>query len=384
MIKNIRILNFKSLREVDVDLGPLTVLIGRSGTGKSNFANAFGFFGACLVDPQNAVARWGGESLLCATALPPEPARSQATAITFVLRFDAPGYNEDFVYELQVAIRGTGVAVLAEALTFERKEIFRRLNNKWVTAPAVLPLPDPSQLALQTANGIPEIARAYFVLTEGIGSYNFQGNVLQQPVQNTGGHISTGLSREGGNYLQVFQDINRNLQDFEAQKQIIAAMRQLNPALSSIQVTMPNANKVKVSLSARERTLTLDLAQESEGFRRFLAHLIAIYQLPPKQILIFDEPEKGLYPGALAALADQFRSCPDAGRGQVVVTTHNPALLDHFQPDEVRVVDIEQFETKIGRVSKPQIESIREQLMTTGELLTVDPARIETPVGEPK
>jgi hypothetical protein len=43
MIKQIRIENFRSLVNVTVDLDPLTVLIGRSGTGKSNFVEAIRF-----------------------------------------------------------------------------------------------------------------------------------------------------------------------------------------------------------------------------------------------------------------------------------------------------------------------------------------------------
>src|SRR5688572_29694069 len=43
MIKQIRIQNFRSLVDVTVDLDPLTVLIGRSGTGKSNFVHAIRF-----------------------------------------------------------------------------------------------------------------------------------------------------------------------------------------------------------------------------------------------------------------------------------------------------------------------------------------------------
>ena len=64
------------------------------------------------------------------------------------------------------------------------------------------------------------------------------------------------------------------------------------------------------------RLLTFDLAQESEGFRRMLACLLRLYQAPPKQTVIFDEPEKGIYPAGLALLADEFKSCTakDAGR----------------------------------------------------------------------
>lgn len=40
MIEQITVRNFKSIRSVTVNLEPVTVLIGRSGTGKSNFLGA--------------------------------------------------------------------------------------------------------------------------------------------------------------------------------------------------------------------------------------------------------------------------------------------------------------------------------------------------------
>jgi predicted ATPase len=133
---------------------------------------------------------------------------------------------------------------------------------------------------------------------------------------------------------------------------------------------------VIVSLKFENRDIVFDLSQESEGFRRFFAHLIALHQVPPKSLVTFEEPEKGLYPGALAALADQIKAFPMKSGGQVILTTHSPLLLDHFEPEQIRVVDMENLQTKIGRVSQPQMEALHEQLETTGELLTVDPAQL--------
>ena len=36
MIHRFRVQNFKSIVDVDVDLSPVTVLVGKSGTGKSS------------------------------------------------------------------------------------------------------------------------------------------------------------------------------------------------------------------------------------------------------------------------------------------------------------------------------------------------------------
>jgi len=61
----------------------------------------------------------------------------------------------------------------------------------------------------------------------------------------------------------------------------------------------------------------------------------------------------------------------------VILTTHSPRLLDHFSADQIRVVDLDGFQTRIGRISREQREALQEQLLEPGELLTVDPARIE-------
>jgi predicted ATPase len=94
--------------------------------------------------------------------------------------------------------------------------------------------------------------------------------------------------------------------------------------------------------------------------------------------MIFEEPENGIYPGALSMLADEFKAAPEVGRGQIVLTTHSPRLLDHFDADQIRVVELVDLETKIGPLAQEQRQALEEQLLRAGELLTVDPARIES------
>ena len=62
MIKRIRIQNYRSLIDVDVELGPLTVLIGLSGTGKSNFVRAIRALRDALTN-RNTFPWGGGEPI---------------------------------------------------------------------------------------------------------------------------------------------------------------------------------------------------------------------------------------------------------------------------------------------------------------------------------
>ena len=49
MIHRFRVQNFKSIVDVDVDLSPVTVLVGKSGTGKSSFVQALRFLRDVLI-----------------------------------------------------------------------------------------------------------------------------------------------------------------------------------------------------------------------------------------------------------------------------------------------------------------------------------------------
>ena len=40
MIRRVKIRNYKSIKNCDVELKPFTILVGRNGAGKSNFLNA--------------------------------------------------------------------------------------------------------------------------------------------------------------------------------------------------------------------------------------------------------------------------------------------------------------------------------------------------------
>ena len=76
-------------------------------------------------------------------------------------------------------------------------------------------------------------------------------------------------------------------------------------------------------------------------------------------------------------LAEEFQAAPGAGHGQVILTTHSPRLLDQFDVDQIRVVELAGLETRIGFISAEQKEAIRDRLLEPGELLTVDPARLQ-------
>ncbi len=375
MIKHVRIKNFKSLTDVSFDLEPVTVLIGRSGTGKSNLFDALRFLRDCVQSLNGQVASHnlgGWARIIPATASGP-------VSISFSVRFAGPGLAEEYEYIL--AFRQLpphpGPQLTEEKLSLGGRVLFHRDAGRWVQAPSVVnvPAPNSATLMLGAVTGVREINRAQSLLGSGLAFYAFPDDVLLRSGSGPA-PSQTGLTERGENFLQMLVAIDIDPQAWDHQQEMVAALRQLNPSIKSVELNMPGREKIVVSHEVAGRVLPLELVYESEGFRRLLAHLIALYQTPPKQALFFEEPEKGIHPGALAVLAEEFKACPIAGRGQIVLTSHSPELLDHFQPEQLRVVEMENYSTMIGPVAPEQVEAIREQLLHPGELITVDTARL--------
>jgi predicted ATPase len=374
MIKRVHITNFKSLGDVVVHLEPLTVLIGRSGTGKTNFVEALRLLREVLLtrQPGTLIQRYGGwQQVLCATMPPSHP-------LSIEIEFKAPDvealYRYRFVFPSPNE-RGED-RLLEEELRLGERVVFHQARNQWIVSPPVHTPPSAGGVMLGGVTGAEEITIAYLVLAHGLGCYDFPSTVLQQPAQARPAEL--GLTDDGSNYIQVVDAIATNLAALKDWREIPASLRCLDSSVQGVDLRRPDRSAIQVTRRVGDGQQTWGLSQEGEGFRRFLAHLLAIYQTPPKQTLIFEEPEKGIHPGALAALAEEFKSCADMGRSQVFLTTHSPELLNHFDPDQIRVAQLQDHQTQIGPVVEDQMESLKQQFLLPGELLTVDPARLTT------
>ena len=309
------------------------------------------------------------------------PMMASDAPTTFLVEFSVAGIEEKFQYELSIkrtarASRRTTSVWPSVINAFSTRTTLGHRSARWVVEPELLQVPTPGAIALGRIPSISEIVIAFTALTSGIGCYVFSDKVLCEPVQ--GNQRTWGLADDAANFLDTLKEVVTNLQDLKVRKSIVAALQRVNPSISSVELDdIQNPSRVVVGHRFDGKTLALGLSQESDGFRRFYAHLLAIYQRPPKQTLIFEHPEDGIHPGALSLLAEEFKAAPEQGRGQVILTTHSPKLLDQFDVEQIRVVELAGLETRIGAISAEQKEAIRDRLLEPGELLTVDPARMQ-------
>jgi predicted ATPase len=59
-------------------------------------------------------------------------------------------------------------------------------------------------------------------------------------------------------------------------------------------------------------------------------------------------------------------------RGQIFVTTHSPTLMDLFSPKDIIWARFRDGVTTSGRIGKRQMEVVRRQLFSVGELIIAE------------
>jgi predicted ATPase len=387
MIKRLKICDFKSIRELDLALDPVTILVGRSGTGKSNIVQAIRFLRNILLNQDQGINyEWGWERIV--------PVGEKRPKTSIEVTFSLPGEEPEYTYRIAFGMTGQSqypgqIQLKAERLTLGKDIIFSRVRPdadpwSWEKVPDVA-VP-PQQLEIPIISSFPSLQKvvfAYAGLSTGIGYYHFPASILAVARGQEHGadflqHVP-GLSDNAQNYLTVMRGITQDFHHPNIRKSLLASLKAVNRSIVSIELdSLTNSQRAIVGHEASGRVFELNLQQESDGFRRFYAHLLALYQTPPKLALIFEEPENAIFPGALSLLADEFKAAPRENRGQIILTTHNPALLDSFDVDNVRAVEMRDGKTFVGLVSKEQRDAVKNHLLTTGDLLTIDQPKLET------
>ena len=126
MIHQIRIQNFRSLRDVTVDISPVTVFIGKSGTGKTNFASAIRFLRDYLAaGPQQAASNC--QNCKCTT--------NPSGAMEFRVVFSVPEFPERFIYTLRLSEQHITQHPREESLEYGSQKVFKQSRTTRSTPP---------------------------------------------------------------------------------------------------------------------------------------------------------------------------------------------------------------------------------------------------------
>ncbi len=393
-LTSVQINHYKSLSEVKLDnLQPLTLLVGANGTGKSNLIDALRFLRDMVVDGlDHAMSKRGG--IMTVRQYSPKKPYDVTIKIEFC---DTTSFGSwDGFYEITIASLKVGnYQIKSErACWCEAKHDFDDDDNiiasRWIKkvllresdGNATLDINvDDNKEALRT-NKLPKDQAALsdiFVQWHGAGLFELLHdcrfssifpNTLREPSRPDTDYI---LKESGVNWASVVKSLRKNEEGKHALARILEMMQVVMPSLQEISVRTVGSYLVPEFRVKDGQTSTIhafDPVQLSDGTLRIFGILLALYQTPPPPFIALEEPEQTIHPAILAMLAEAFREVSE--RTQLLVTSHSPYLVDHFQPEEIRIVSMHEGKTRISPIKTSQLESVKENLISLQELMMAE------------
>lgn len=392
-IKKIHVSNFKSFKDLTLELGNFNVVIGANASGKSNFTQIFKF----LKDTKDnglkdAISMHGGLESLRNLKIGAasdfnmrieSEARSEAGGILslktnkiayeFSLRFEASksGYeiaSDELTQKLQITRskgeekalfedEGLGTVEFTIAnvngkpdISFGPPEMKDLLEKEEAFPPLSF---FPKLFGEEIPSGVLLINTPYFAVLPGaspfgdIAIYDIDPHLARNPVQITG---KAELAEDGKNLALV---LNKLIEDGEKKRKFCNLMKDL----------LPFCNDIDTEKFA-EKSLMMKIQEDyygdeylsayllSDGTINISALIIALC-LEEKDTVIVEEPERNIHPHLISRVVDMMK---DASRHrQVIVTTHSAELVKQAGLENILLVSRDQ--DGFSRISRPREKS---------------------------
>lgn len=337
MLQTIAVSGYRSLRDVVVPLGALTVVTGANGTGKSNLYRALRLLaGAATGGMVAAVAREGGlPSLLWAG---PEHGGTQGTvrrdpvAVRLGFASDELGYLVDLglpqidgtsVFARDPEIKreqvfAGSVAKPSSLLIDRRRNATRVREESWTTLRQSLAPFESILVDLADGDTGPEL----LALRRMLAGWRFYDHFRVDPDAPARspqvGTRTRALSHGGEDVAALWASVR----EAGAGDALDGEVERAFPGMR-VQIDAEDG-RLRMRLRQPGLLRALDVAEVSDGILRYLLLCAALLPAAPGPLIVLNEPEASLHESLLAPLAQLIVSASQ--RTQVIVVTHAAEL----------------------------------------------------------
>ncbi|MYH44603.1 MAG: AAA family ATPase [Acidimicrobiaceae bacterium] len=345
----LRAKGFRSLSEVDVPLGPLTVLVGANGSGKTNVLGVLRFLAstvrfdlAAAIDAAGGylyVLRQDGRGPSSRVVLGVHGIVTTHASVGAPDEYELKFYQstsdqlireESFVWKRtpgqgrRLTVKGTKVEFGADDMDEGDRET-RQLANRQTTGLATLP--DWSDE--EGGEGIRLLAdflSGIRILEPDMQAARRPSRIIPGPLADDASNLASALH-------------NLSLSEPDSFAILANEVRACLPGLDAIEFELLGGSSRAVMVVLRERgvRMPIELADASFGTVRLLALLTALHEPNQPPFTAIEEADHGLHPYALDLLVERLRAASE--HTQLLVTTHAPTFVNRLRPPELVVCD---------------------------------------------
>jgi predicted ATPase len=357
MIRSISFQQFKSYRSATLPLAPLSLLIGANASGKSNAIEGMRFL-SWLAEGRRL------DDLMSAVQAEDQRVRGSVQNLVYQVDDENKQLNDAFgfecrstfrlgeMFQIRLQVTSDGMRVVSEIISEHAErvplyevvgpakefshEVSVRYNN---FAPGGIKpqIPCSDQQAIFTQLDTParfSTKRAQRVIPQTVRKFrHFLEQILfldpsPRAMRQYSFMVEKSLKGDGSNLSSVLYDIceARNQKD-----RVLSFIRSL-PEQDIRDIGFLETPRKEVMLTLTEsfagKAKVWDAGILSDGTLRILAVAGALLSAPEGSLVIIEEIDNGVHPSRAGTLLENIQEVARKRKVRVLVTTHNPALLD--------------------------------------------------------
>lgn len=342
-LNNIKLNGFKSIQQVDLELGSLNILIGANGVGKSNFISVFKFINQLLLKnlgfyvPQQL----GTDKFLFFGS-------KRTPKLSICLDFTPNAYTCDLVPD------STG-----KRFVFEKEfcTFFPDKTDYYSGGTKNYPLAKPgdSESGLpdvmgQSVNTAPKFVASYLQDWKIYHFHDTGASALVKKLHKISENSS--LATDASNLAAFLKSI----QSTSAYQNIKETIQRVAPFFLDffLEAEKENPDSIRLRWLHRGSDSIFDASDLSDGTLRFICLATLLLQPSLPTIILLDEPELGLHPYALSILAGMMRNA--SSETQIIASTQSVTLANQFNWNDLIVIDRINEASVFRKLKKEEVE----------------------------
>lgn len=344
-IVRLKVQNYRALKNVDLQLEPLTFFLGPNGSGKSTIFDVFAFLSECFtVGLRKAWEKRNRFKEL--------RTRDQTGPIVIELKYRENRTTRDnplITYHLAINENARGPFVQEEYLSWKRRpygQPFRFLEYRKGEGSVVTgempdqmderrpePLSSPETIAVNTLGQLknhPRVSALRNFIIDWHLSYLTADAARGTPEAGAQEHLST----SGDNLPNVIQYLKE--QHATIYENIMMELSARVPKLERIDAEVLPDGRLMLQIKDAPFRSPVLAKYASDGTLKMLAYMTLMNDPSPPHLVGIEEPENFIHPSILGNLTEEFRKASQ--RTQLLVTSHSPFIVNEAKPEEVYVL----------------------------------------------
>ncbi|MBC7971518.1 MAG: AAA family ATPase [Verrucomicrobia bacterium] len=348
--ENISIRGFRRLRQVDLGMRDLVVMIGANGAGKTSFLDVLSVLAASANGnlPKTLQSKGGLNQILT---------RGKAYELEIAVSMKVPD-RRPLKYNLTLSPKGVSYEISKETLTQQNDptapepfkyiesygldiRYFSQLERK------LLP-PDWEHDHLETSlSQVPKMYREPESLRKALASCTYYGALdvsENSPIRLPQAMRPAKLpGASGEDLVSCLYDLRETDRDrFEMVKDVISIAF---PDFERLNFPPVAAGTISMTWTDKNFSQPIYVHELSEGTLRFLWLVTLLQSQSLTTITLLDEPEISLHPELLRHLVYLMREA--SKHTQLIVATHSDRLIRFLEPREVLICDLEEGDARM-------------------------------------